>query len=148
VCAPDSVLIYAVQNSTFFQAFPAVLPQWRIVINLNKIPPSSESGLYLLYFLACLYDSVQYSFFFALLTQVFFGTLISYLLNENSCAEVHYEILEDEHSANFSIDPRTGEVRPRTGLDFEAIPAHLEDQDSRALHITIRYKELSKTSKL
>jgi hypothetical protein len=67
------------------------------------------------------------------------GTLISYLLNENSCAEVHYEILEDEHSANFSIDPRTGEVRPRTGLDFEAIPAQLEDQDTRALHITIRY---------
>ncbi len=65
------------------------------------------------------------------------GTVI---LNENSCAEVHYEILEDEHSANFSIDPRTGEVRPKTGLDFEAIPAQLEDQDTRALHITIRYK--------
>jgi hypothetical protein len=61
-------------------------------------------------------------------------------LYESSCAEVHYEILEDKHSANFSIDPRTGEVRPRTGLDFEAIPAQLEDQDTRALHITIRYK--------
>jgi hypothetical protein len=37
------------------------------------------------------------------------------------------------------VEPRTGEVRLRTGLDFEAMPALSEDLNTRTLNITIRY---------
>ena len=60
------------------------------------------------------------------------------------------------YAANFTIDPRTGELRPLSALDFEAIIANQsedediiadqsEDEDTRTIHINVRYKTTTKS---
>ena len=63
------------------------------------------------------------------------------------------------YAANFTIDPRTGELRPLSALDFEAIIAgqsedeaiiadQSEDEDTRTIHINVRYNTTTKSKYL
>lgn len=75
---------------------------------------------------------------------LFSSTYFGYFLSGTKNSEIEYFLMGELHQ-NFTIEAKTGLVRPRNPIDFEYIEGP-EEENVRILYLTVRARDMGSPS--